>query len=230
VSAPPPLDRPVWSCLNGRQSHLAVASGDAVRIDPRYGPFAAARDKGAVAQAALAALLDDADDEIWVVEPETWPAPPGTTIIQEKHLVLMVAEQPQAPLDGDKPASLLGEADVQEMTALARATEPGPWEEMSHRYGNFYGLCHNGALQAMAGTRMLPGDHYAEVSGVCTWPEFQGQGLAGQLIRRVMADMVAQGQTPYLHSYAANAHAIRLYESLGFRAHHAMIVSVIRKF
>ncbi len=224
-----PLDRPVWSCLNGRQSHLAVVTGDAVRLDPRYGPFAGARNKGAVAQAALAALLRDADDEIWVVEPEVWPAPPGTFVAQEKHLVLMVAETPAAPLSSDQPALLLGEADVPEMTALARATEPGPWEELSHRYGDFYGFRQGGVLQAMAGTRMLPGDDFAEVSGVCTWPEFQGQGLAGQLIRRVMADMVARGQTPYLHSYAANTHAIRLYESLGFRARHAMVVAVIRK-
>jgi predicted GNAT family acetyltransferase len=77
--------------------------------------------------------------------------------------------------------------------------------------------------------RMLPGENFSEVSGVCTWPEFQGQGLAGQLIRRVMADMVADGQTPYLHSYAANAHAIRLYESLGFRARRAMTVTILRK-
>ncbi len=229
MSAPHPLDRPIWSCLNGRQSHLAVARGDAVRIDPRYGPFATARDQGDEAQAALAALLRDAADQLWVVEAEVWPAPPGTEVIFEKQLLQMVAEQPKLPLLEDKTPELLGEADVADMTELVLATEPGPWSEMSHRYGNFYGFRNNGRLQAMAGVRMLPGDSYAEVSGVCTWPEYQGQGLAGQLIRRVMADMVADGQTPYLHSYAGNAHAIRLYESLGFRARRAMTVTIIQK-
>jgi predicted GNAT family acetyltransferase len=229
VSAPHPLDRQIWSCLNGRQSHLAVASGDAVRIDPRYGPFATARDQGVEAQTALAALLRNADDQLWVVETDAWPAPPGTESIMEKPLLQMVAEQPQLPLPSDTIPLLLGDADVLEMTALALATEPGPWGEMSHRYGKFYGFRQNGKLQAMAGMRMLPGENYAEVSGVCTWPEFQGQGLAGQLIRRVMADMVADGQTPYLHSYAGNAHAIRLYESLGFQARRAMTVTIFRK-
>ena len=39
------LDRPVWNALTTSQSHLAVASGAAVRMDPDYGPFAAARAK-----------------------------------------------------------------------------------------------------------------------------------------------------------------------------------------
>jgi predicted GNAT family acetyltransferase len=229
VSAPHPLDRPIWSCLNGRQSHLAIASGDAVRIDPRYGPFATARDDSDTAQTALAALLRDADDELWVVEPDAWPAPKGTEVILQKQLLQMVAEHPTMPLPNDTAAILLGDADVSEMTALALATEPGPWGPLAHRYGTFYGFRLDGKLQAMAGMRMLPGENYAEVSGVCTWPEFQGQGLAGQLIRRVMADMVADGQTPYLHSYAGNAHAIRLYESLGFRARRAMTVTILRK-
>jgi predicted GNAT family acetyltransferase len=224
-----PLDRPMWNCLNGRQSGLAIATGDAVRIDPLYGPFANARDQSEVAQAALAALLRDAEDELWIVESEPWPAPPGTHIILQKELLQMVADEPQAPLAGDASALLLDDTDVPEMTALALATEPGPWGEKTHRYGNFYGFRHEGELQAMAGMRMLPAEGFAEVSGVCTWPKWQGRGFAGQLIRRVMADMVARGDTPFLHSYAHNAHAIRLYESLGFRARRAMMVTIIRK-
>ena len=50
-----PLDRPVWNALTTRQAGLAVASGAAVRIDPAYGPFAAACDAGEEAGAALAA-------------------------------------------------------------------------------------------------------------------------------------------------------------------------------
>jgi predicted GNAT family acetyltransferase len=223
------LDCPVWNCLNGRQSGLAIATGEAVRIDPRYGPFASARDQGEIAQAALTALLRDAEDELWIVETEPWSAPPGTQIILQKELLQMVADEPQPPLRDDIPALLLGDTDVPEMTALALATEPGPWREWTHRYGDFYGFRHEGELQAMAGMRMLPADGFAEVSGVCTWPKWQGQGLAGQLIRRVMADLVARGDTPFLHSYAANAHAIRLYESLGFRARRAMTVTIIRK-
>ena len=57
-----PLDRPVWTCLTGAQGHLARGGGAAVRIDPDYGPFAAARDASDESQAALAALLHGTDD------------------------------------------------------------------------------------------------------------------------------------------------------------------------
>src|SRR3546814_7857956 len=78
ITAPHPLDRPVWSMLTGRQAYLA--EGDrraAMRIDRGYGPFGAAADRSAEAQAALDALVPD-DGELWIVEGAPWPGPPGT--------------------------------------------------------------------------------------------------------------------------------------------------------
>lgn len=222
------LERPVWHCLHGRQAGLAVATGAAVRIDPRYGPFAAARDQSAEAQLALAALLNGPDDTLWLVEPEGWPAPPGTRVVRSADLLQMIAPQPQPPLPDDGAFLALGDADAAEMTALALATEPGPWGPLTHRYGQFHGLRDPaGRLLAMAGERMLPAPGLAELSGVCTWPDQRGQGLAGRLIRRVMADQVARGDVPYLHSYAGNASAIRLYEALGFKRLRSMVATVL---
>ena len=223
-----PLDRPIWNCLTGRQAHLNVATGAAVRLDPNFGPFAAARDTSDEAQAALAALLTGPDDALWLVEPEEWPAPPGTRVARTAVLLQMVAEHPQPPLPDDGAFIALGEADAAEMAELALATEPGPWRPLTHRYGQFYGLRDaSGRLMAMAGERMQPGPGLAEVSGVCTWAQYRGQGLAGRLIRRVMTAQVGRGETPFLHSYAANSSAIRLYETLGFRASREMVASVI---
>ena len=224
------LERPVWSCLTGRQSHLAVAGGAAVRIDPRYGPFAAARDHSDEAQAALAATLKAPGDQIWLVETARSPLPPGTQLLRTATLLQMTAEQPQPPLPGEAAPVPLGDADAEEMAALAHATEPGPWSSLTHRYGQFYGL--RGAdsrLMAMAGERMLPAPGLAELSGVCTWPECRGRGLAGRLIRHVTAAQIARGDTPYLHVYAANAAAIRIYETLGFAATREMVASVLAR-
>lgn len=223
------LLRPVWNCLQGRQAHLAAGTGAAVRIDPAYGPFAAARDRSDEAQAALAGLLSSAGDTIWLVEPEEWPAPPGTRAVRVASLLQMVAEAPQPVQPGDGELVALGDADVPEMTALALVTEPGPWGPQTHRYGQFWGIRENGRLLAMAGERMLPGPGLAELSGVCTWPEFRGRGLAAKLIRRVMATQFARGDTPYLHSYAGNSGAIRLYVSLGFRPVREMVATVLAK-
>lgn len=229
MSAMHPLDRPVWNCLNGPQSELSTGREAAVRIDSRYGPFAAARDDRVESQAALADLLGAEGDEIWIVETTAWPAPPGTYVKRQAELLQMVAEDPQEVQPADRDPLPLSEGDAAEMTALALATEPGPWGEWTRKYGQFYGYRHEGALQAMAGERMRPAPGFAEVSAVCTWPEWQGMGLAGQLIRKVMSGMVMRGDTPFLHSYASNAKAIRLYESLGFRARRNMVVTILGK-
>ena len=42
-----------------------------------------------------------------------------------------------------------------------------------------------------------------------------------------MVGFAAKGQVPFLHSYAGNAKAIALYESLGFTARREMVVTVL---
>ena len=175
----------------------------------------------------MAATLADADDTIALVEAEPWPVPPGTQVVRTGELLQMVCERPE-PGEPDPRIVRLEEADAPEMAELALATEPGPWGARTHRYGAFYGIRVDGRLAAMAGERMLlPG--LAEVSGVCTWPEFRGQGMAAALIREVVRGFVARGDTPFLHSYAHNTGAIRLYESLGFRATRPMHLTVLAR-
>ncbi len=221
-----PLDRPVWNALTTRQAHLAVATGAAVRIDPDYGPFAAARDTSREAQAALVATLRGPDDRIGVVEREAWPGPPGTRVLGGGDLVQMVFEGKDPKGADDPRIELLTEADAAEMAALAYATEPGPWGSATHRYGNYYGIRIGGRLASMAGERLqLPG--LAELSGVSTWPEFRGQGLAAALVRRVLRGFRERGDTPFLHCYAANAGAVALYEKLGFRVRAGMTFTIL---
>jgi len=218
-----PLDRPVWSCLTGAQAALARGGPAAVRIDPGYGPFGAARDRGAQALAALAELVEE---PTWLVETEAWPAPPGTTVIREAKLAQMVADDSPAREAAVPGIVALGEADAPAMRTLAEAMQPGPWSSRTHRYGQFYGIRDQGRLVAMAGERMRP-PGFAEVSGVCTDPAYRGRGYAAALMLRVMAGLRARGLTPFLHAYADNAGALALYETLGFRLRRVMIGTVI---
>lgn len=223
------LDRQVWEMLHGRLAHLAVSHDDlAVRMDRQYGPFAAARDRSEEALSSLARLIEGPDDEIWLVEPDACPAPPGARVLRTAPLLQMIADgEPAAPPPDDPEILQLDEDDAADQIELALATEPGPWGALTHRYTNCIGIRRDGRLAAMAGQRMLPADGIAEVSGVCTWPEFQGQGLATRLIRCVMARMRDRGDIPYLHSYSKNAGAIGLYTSLGFRPRREMMVTVL---
>lgn len=228
MSVTHPLDRPVWSMLTGRQAHLAEGDARALRIDRGYGVFGVAADAGAEAQAALAALVPD-DGELWMVEGEPWPVPPGVREVKRAVLAQMVAEGPPPPArDGEPPIMALHDSDAPEMAALADHAKPGPWGPATHRYGPFFGVREDGRLLAMAGQRMLmPG--MAEVSGVATWADCRGRGLARALIGHVMREMVARGETPFLHSYADNAGAIALYQSLGFRIRRQVDVLVIAR-
>ena len=219
------LDRPVWSALNGPQAALAQGGSTAMRIDPGYGPFAAAAPGH---ERELAALLRDVDDEIWLVEDGAVMPPPGTAVRKTARLAQMLATEPVATDDGFACVPL-GQADVSEMAELALATRPGPWGPSTWRYGPFYGVRRNGCLIAMAGERMRPADGIIEVSGVCTDPAFRGQGLAGRLIRHVMAGHRARGCASFLHSYADNAAAIALYCSLGFAVRRERVVTILGK-
>ena len=220
------LDRPVWNALTSEQAQLAVATGAAVRMDPDYGPFAAARDDGAEAQAALAATLRGPGDRIGVVERQAWPVPEGLRVLGGGELVQMVFEGPASEEPDDPRIELLKAKDAKAMAALAHATEPGPWGSKTHLYGDYFGIRIGGKLAAMAGERMrLPG--LAELSGVSTWPEFRGQGLASVLVRRVVRGFLDRGETPFLHCYSANAGAVALYETLGFRTRARMSFTIL---
>lgn len=215
------LDRPVWHSLGGPQRALDVGGGNVRRLDPAYGPFAAAAPD---AEQGLCNHLHGG--EIWLVEPSAVSAPQGLRVLKEAPLLQMIADgEIGSCIDPDIVA--LGAGDAAEMAQLAMATEPGPWAAQTWRYGQFYGIRVNGRLAAMAGERMRPASHLAELSGVCTWPEFRGRGLAARLICKVMAGMSARGEVPYLHSYASNASAIRLYESLGFRSRREMVATLL---
>ena len=221
-----PLDRPVWNSLRGRLSPLASGDDAVVRIDPRYGPFAACAPGR---NDTLAGVLGGAGDEIWLVEAEPVEPPAGTVVVRTAPLLQMVADGLLPQAGNDDGIAVLAEDDAADMAAIATATAPGPWGTLTHRYGTFYGIRREGRLIALAGERFKPAAGFAELSGVCTYPEFRGQGLARRLILRVMAGFAARGETPFLHTYAANAGAIALYETLGYRARRELVVTVLGK-
>jgi predicted GNAT family acetyltransferase len=220
------LGRPVWTALTTRQAGFAVGGVRARRFAPDIGPLAAARDDSPESLAALAALLPE-DGMLLLLQADAIILPPGAVAVTTAAGVQMMAER-LAPAPIDERIERLSDADGPAMLALAALTKPGPFEPRTPSLGEFWGVKERGILVAMAGERMKH-EGFTEVSGVCTHPGARGRGLGRSLSAAVAARILERGETPYLHAYATNTVAIRLYESLGFRLRRQMNVAVVRR-
>jgi ribosomal protein S18 acetylase RimI-like enzyme len=223
-----PLDHPVWASLTGAHAQFAEGEGRARRYRTRISPFAALHpESDAAAWADLRALFGPSQvvslagsDAMFATAPDGWSVPnrlPGLQLISTEAL--------QSRPDGE--AVLLGEADAAEMVDLVARTEPGPFREETYRLGTYLGLRSEGRLIAMAGERMRP-PGFTEISAVCTDPEFRRQGLAARLVRAVAHGIRERGETPFLHTAARNASAIRLYLAMGFEVRRQVTFGAVR--
>jgi predicted GNAT family acetyltransferase len=208
-----PLDRPVWSALTTRQQSLALGDELARRFDPEIGPFAAVGADDPKHLERLGALIAE-HGPVVLLQRDAIPVPPGTAVHLSASGVQLVLDRLAAVQTGVELLPL-GAADAAEMVALARLTEPGPFASRTPELGGFLGVRVGDRLVAMAGERMRP-EGYAEVSGVCTHPDHRGHGYAAMLSAAVADNIVARGETPFLHAFASNRTAIALYERLGF--------------
>lgn len=227
-----PLDRPVWSALTTRLAPLAIRAeqggGAALRLDPDIGVFVAAADGSADSRAALDDLCRR-HPGAGLVEPEGMPIAavlPDLPVVSRAPCVQMTAAAltPDAP--GELDVLTLSGADADEMLALATLTRPGPFRKGTLRLGGFVGVRREGRLIAMAGERMKV-DGFSELSGVCTHPDFRGQGLAGALSRIVVDRILARGEQAFLHAYAEHVATIAFYEGLGFSIRARMTYTVL---
>ena len=223
-----PLDRPAWNALNGRLKTFAIGDAHVVRLDPALGVFLAAADDGAKSRDALNALAL-AYPGSGLVEREDGPmidVLPDGPVASRAPCVQMVCSALKGGDGADVGAQALGPDDAAEMLALATLTKPGPFRERTHELGGFIGVRRDGRLAAMAGRRLRV-DGFTELSGVCTHPDFRGQGLADALSRQVVARLLAEGDQAFLHAYAGHDATIRLYESLGFAVRARVIYTVM---
>ncbi|MFG2720484.1 GNAT family N-acetyltransferase [Streptomyces sp. NPDC048416] len=208
-----PLDNPAYSALTGPHARFAEARGQVLRYQPDVSPWLAVPDAPDAAYwSDLAALAGPGQD---VELPGVRCAlPAGWEVTFDVAGVQLVDEAVEARPDAE--AVLLGADDVPDMLALVSRTRPGPFRPRTVELGTYLGIRRGGELIAMAGERLHP-PGWTEISAVCTDAAHRGQGLGTRLIRAVAAGIKERGETPFLHTAAANTGAIALYESLGFR-------------
>jgi predicted GNAT family acetyltransferase len=220
------LDRPVWASLM-HTPRLAEGGDLAKRFRRDVNLFASAYDDSPSSLAALRELVLEGES-IFVLQVPAIRVPDGLVAARAAQGVQMLATRPIASQAGEHTVVELGDTDAPEMVALAQLTEPGPFLARTHTMGRFIGIRIDGRLAAMAGERMrLPG--FTEVSGVCTHPDFRGQGI-GRRLSSVVANAIQQrGEQPFLHAWAINHAAIALYKSLGFELRATVQVAVLMR-
>jgi predicted GNAT family acetyltransferase len=220
------LDRPIWSALDTRHACFALGDGLARRYPSSIVPFAAIAADSAENLRALDQLVAS-HESVLMLQADPIVLPAELCPVSTAAGVQMVADK---SLQGasDPRVQRLTEDDAAEMLALASLTRPGPFTLRALSLGDFWGVKVDGRLVAMAGERMKqPG--YCELSGVCSHPEFRGSGLGRLLSLFVANQIIRRGEIAYLHAYATNAAAIRLYESIGFRLRSMIHVATVQR-
>jgi predicted GNAT family acetyltransferase len=221
-----PLDRPVWSALTTRIGAFREGGDLAVRFHGDVSPLSAARDASPPAVAALTALMPTSDELVLLEQAP--PEPPQGVVLSFAAPCLQMTAKSFTPGERDVTLHPLGDSDAAEMLALATLTKPGPFRTRTHTLGRFLGIRDGARLVAMAGERLRI-DGFAEISAVCTHPDYRGRGYGAALMRAVGARMLAEGDTPFLHTHATNTSAIALYRKLGFEVREEVMHAVWRR-
>lgn len=226
----PRFDNVVWHSLTGPHSHLAAeeisSTGRARRYHRDVSVMGAV--SGPVDQDAWHALAElyGPGRGIVLFRAEVDDPPEGFEVLGGWPTSQWIADGPLQ--DVEIPALVeLGLDDVDDMLALVKLTQPGPFESRTFEMGTYLGLRRQGQLVAMAGQRFRF-DGAVEISAVCTHPDAQRQGLGAALTAAVAQRIQADGETPFLHVAHGNDAAARVYEALGFRRRRDTTATAVR--
>jgi hypothetical protein len=217
------LDNPIWFALTTEHQLLARWHGLARRYPPDISPLAALLHPANDAFADLRRLVSPGE-QVALFTASPLDVPGDWQVDRSRWIDQMICEASPAP---PHVAPLrLWTKDVPEMLELAAATEPGPFLPQTIQMGSYFGIRGNdGRLVAMAGER-LQSTAFAEISAVCTHPEFRGRGYAQSLTTFLAARILATGKTPFLHVKSENGAKV-VYQKIGFRLRTAIYLTVL---
>ncbi len=220
------LDNPVWNALTTRHAGFALGDGRVKRYPADVAPFLATAGTEAVVDDESADLATPGETLYMMAAAPT--PPPGWEVDRRVLLRQMVCgRRVGAPAAGED-CIVLGRADAADMLELTALAFPGFFRPRTIEMGTYFGVRREGELVAMAGQRLFL-DGHREVSGVCTHPDHRGRGLARRLILRVVAEILDQGLTPFLHVGSDNDGARATYEKLGFVVRRDLSLLLVRR-
>ncbi|GAB3312358.1 GNAT family N-acetyltransferase [Hymenobacter humi] len=222
------LDNPVWNALISGNKGLSEGVDGVKYFASDVSPFVGFE---TLAPQCFGLLHDLMPTQrlLGVVSPAALAIPGQWQVVQQMQVLQMVQEAATADAVAEEARLIpLGQEHVPAMLALTKRTNPGPFASNTIAFGHYAGIFDGNELVAMAGQRLHP-EPYAEISAVCTHPDYLGRGYARQLLQYQARRIRAEAGIPFLHVKADNTGAIKLYESLGFRTRKEMSFYIIRK-
>ncbi len=221
------LDNMAWHALSGPQSELATWSSNrcAVRYQRKVSPICATDRIDDEAWDGLAELAGPGGYVALFRDSVSSPPDGWKKVFNEEISQYVAVDLPDPP---DIPMLELGEPDAEEMVALAKLTEPGPFSIETYRTGRYFGVRQEGRLIAMAGQRMQA-EGWGEVSAVCVHPDGLRQGLGAAMTLAAAKEIADRGDRPMLHVRDGNDPAHALYLKLGFEVRRMISVGIFRR-
>lgn len=222
------LDNPVWSALNTGNKDISQGTDEVKFYRSGISLFAGLVENSNDNFLALHALTPDDEGAYGVVSLGRIDIHQPWTVAHCIPVLQMVCERPLLRQAITMPIVELSDEHIPQMLALAELTKPGPFKERTIDFGHYQGIFNGKHLAAMAGQRMHA-TPYAEISAVCTHPDYTGRGYAAQLMLNQIKRIADAGEIPFLHVAVSNERAIKLYESLGFVSRRELFVYIVTK-
>ena len=218
------LDQIFWHTLTGPHAQYASGAGAARRYARGFSPILGFADSQQPDFAALAPYCEAGEQ--FYCDGWSGQAPDGWRIEAESTMFRMVWNGSVPSADEAPGAIALGPEHADQALALATLCRPGPFGPRTIELGEYFGYFEGERLVAMAGERMHV-EGLREISGVCTHPEYQGRGLARQLMAKLVQRQMARNETSFLHVMRANDAAHQLYLRMGFKDYLESVVRVV---
>jgi len=221
-----PLDNPVFNALISGNKYLANNNEQAKHFADDVAPFVGLKDNSDDDFEQLYNLLSGNRPAVIIrnIEQEI---PKPWNILRAFKCYQMVFDQ-QAVSNPVAEIVELTTEHIPSMLALTKLTNPGPFLNRTIEFGDYRGIFDSEKLVAMAGQRMHA-FNYAEISAVCTHPDYLGRAYARQLLLNHVQRIQAEGNIPYLHVLTTNERAIKVYEGIGFTIRKEMYFYVFQK-
>lgn len=221
------LRNPAWHALSTGNAQLAQGNSRIKYFDKQVSPFVGFEENTTDHLIALAGMITDAGISIFISE-EKVNIPPVWQELACVNCYQLVWNGATLPPDSEVAVIKLDETHIPEMLALTQLTNPGPFSPQTIKFGHYRGVYADGKLVAMAGQRLNP-TPYAEISAVCTHPDYLGKGHAKTLLNHHINRVTIASGIPYLHVKHDNERAIKVYKSLGFEVSRELLFNVIQK-